>query len=388
MLRWLAALVLVAGAIATAVPLGLAQEDDPDPKSQSELRAAIGEAAAEETVAALELQETQARRAELEAVADALEAEVAAANERMLAAQAVVDRIVAEQDALEREIIRIQAEIDVAEAEFGESAAGLYRNAGSGGVLSVIEYSDDPRSAVAADRYLEQISDDAQAEADRAGVLKDDLDATHEMLEAQRREADTARAAAQAERDKVAEARAAHEPARAAAEAEEASEQDQLDSISSQRDEWEAQLAALQAEQAALAQGVSRGSGNGVLGWPCDGNVASGFGYRTHPILGYSRLHTGVDIGCANTAPISAAGDGVVLEAGPRGGYGNAVLIDHGDGLATLYAHQSQIAASPGQTVSRGEVIGYVGSTGLSTGPHLHWEVWVNGTPVDPMGYA
>jgi murein DD-endopeptidase MepM/ murein hydrolase activator NlpD len=99
-------------------------------------------------------------------------------------------------------------------------------------------------------------------------------------------------------------------------------------------------------------------------------------------------MHTGVDISCSHGQPISTGGDGTVLEAGPRGGYGNAVLVDHGDGLATLYAHQSEVAVSPGQQVATGDVIGYVGSTGYSTGPHLHWEVWVNGTPVDPMGYS
>jgi len=99
-------------------------------------------------------------------------------------------------------------------------------------------------------------------------------------------------------------------------------------------------------------------------------------------------MHTGVDLGCGNGTPIGAAGDGVVVSAGWNGGYGNAVVIDHGNGLATLYGHQSSLAASPGQRVSTGQTIGYVGSTGYSTGPHLHWEVWVNGTPVDPMGYV
>ena len=99
-------------------------------------------------------------------------------------------------------------------------------------------------------------------------------------------------------------------------------------------------------------------------------------------------MHTGWDMSARSGSPIHAAGDGVVVSAGTRGGYGNAVVIDHGGGLATLYAHQSSMAVSAGQQVSQGQVIGYVGCTGYCTGPHLHFEVRVNGTPVDPGGYV
>jgi murein DD-endopeptidase MepM/ murein hydrolase activator NlpD len=98
-------------------------------------------------------------------------------------------------------------------------------------------------------------------------------------------------------------------------------------------------------------------------------------------------MHEGIDLGAAYGTPIAAAGSGTVIYAGWLGGYGNLTVIDHGGGLATAYGHQSRIAVSVGQQVSRGEVIGYVGSTGHSTGPHLHFEVRINGQPVDPLGY-
>jgi murein DD-endopeptidase MepM/ murein hydrolase activator NlpD len=98
-------------------------------------------------------------------------------------------------------------------------------------------------------------------------------------------------------------------------------------------------------------------------------------------------MHTGIDFGAGYGTPIHAAAAGIVVSAGPLGGYGNATVIDHGNGLATLYAHQSDIAISPGDQVGRGQVIGYVGCSGLCTGPHLHFEVRVRGTPVDPMQY-
>ena len=125
----------------------------------------------------------------------------------------------------------------------------------------------------------------------------------------------------------------------------------------------------------------------GAMLWPANGPKTSDFGWRTHPIFGTSRFHAGIDIGAGYGSPIVAPKDGVVVLAGENGGYGNAVALDHGGGLATFFAHQSSIAVSYGQSVSRGEVIGYVGSTGYSTGPHLHFEVRVNGSPTDPMPY-
>jgi len=113
--------------------------------------------------------------------------------------------------------------------------------------------------------------------------------------------------------------------------------------------------------------------------------VTSGFGFRTHPITGDHRFHTGVDLRAAEGAPIRAAAEGVVKSAGPRGGYGNAVEIDHGDGTSTLYAHASALLVKPGQRVTRGEPVALVGQTGQATGPHLHFELRRHDHPVDPM---
>jgi murein DD-endopeptidase MepM/ murein hydrolase activator NlpD len=119
---------------------------------------------------------------------------------------------------------------------------------------------------------------------------------------------------------------------------------------------------------------------------PVAGHVTSGFGERFHPILGYERFHAGVDLGASWGSPIVAAADGRVLSAGWRGGYGRAVEIVHASGVETLYGHMSRIAAAPGELVRQGQVIGYVGSSGLSTGPHVHFEVLKNGRPVNPVG--
>lgn len=112
--------------------------------------------------------------------------------------------------------------------------------------------------------------------------------------------------------------------------------------------------------------------------------IGSKFGQRTHPILGTTRLHAGGDMGAPSGTPIYAPADGIVVLAGPRGGYGNATVIDHGFSLATLHGHQSRIDVTAGQSVKRGDQIGLVGTTGLSTGPHLHFETRLKGVPTDP----
>ena len=127
----------------------------------------------------------------------------------------------------------------------------------------------------------------------------------------------------------------------------------------------------------------------GTMQWPAVGHgISSPFGYRIHPIYHTQKMHTGVDINVAYGTPVMAADGGTVILSGWNGGYGNCIVINHGNGITTLYGHMSSLVASVGQSVSKGQVIGYVGSTGASTGPHLHWEVAVNGQRVNPLNYA
>ena len=172
----------------------------------------------------------------------------------------------------------------------------------------------------------------------------------------------------------------------------------QVSEIENLSAEQEAQLEALiverqreleaQREAARRAAGiVGTESAPGVLSWPVSGTITSPFGYRQNPFGGAPEFHPGLDIAAPMGTTVTAAASGTVISAGWYGGYGNYILIDDGGGMATGYGHLSQIFVSNGQQVQKGQAIGAVGSTGRSTGPHLHFEVRMNGKPTDPAGY-
>lgn len=168
------------------------------------------------------------------------------------------------------------------------------------------------------------------------------------------------------------------------------------DQLTAEKQKLQAQLAALQVQSdqitALIQQEESQQGGGsftgGQLSLPLPGApITSPYGWRIDPILHVRSMHTGIDFGAPYGTPLHAAADGVVVAAGPEGGYGNATIIEHGGGIATLYGHQEEFLVTPGQHVSRGQVIGLVGCTGWCTGPHVHFEVRVDGTPVDPAPY-
>ncbi|MBE9033789.1 murein hydrolase activator EnvC family protein [aff. Roholtiella sp. LEGE 12411] len=144
-------------------------------------------------------------------------------------------------------------------------------------------------------------------------------------------------------------------------------------------------VAAAQAKTNSRTSVIIRGTG--VLAYPSNAPTSSPFGWRMHPVLGYRRFHSGLDFAAGYGSTIQAADSGIVIFAGWYGGYGRAVIINHGKGITTLYGHTSELYVSEGKTVERGQAIAAVGSTGLSTGPHLHFEVRQNGTPVNPADY-
>jgi murein DD-endopeptidase MepM/ murein hydrolase activator NlpD len=407
---------LLVGFVAPGIAVG---QTSPDPKARrDELSGAIEDASANEIAAVKELQQATAQRQDLEAKVAALDGEIADATQKVEVAEAEIARLQAQVETVQREIDWIHAEIEKLQTQLNESTVALYKGSGNGGgsALRLLSTASGAHELVAGSKYLGENSRRVERELQRQGTLKAELDEAERDLKNQKAVAQAAERVAADVRDRVTQLRAAADAERNHAIAAVAQEHQIIEGIRARRAEFEAEYNAVQAQiQAQIAASVSRGNPtppalaapkpgppsvpapgpgpapttrNGRFIWPVNGSVGSGFGPRIHPIAGGSRMHTGVDIGASSGTPIKAAEDGVVVMAGPNGGYGNWTLIDHGGGLATGYGHQSSIGVSRGQRVSRGQVIGRVGSTGASTGPHLHWEVRVNGNPVDPMRWV
>ncbi len=157
-------------------------------------------------------------------------------------------------------------------------------------------------------------------------------------------------------------------------------------------DEYNAQINSIETEIRSLVKIVNFGEdySGGTMQWPIAGHytITSNYGMRVHPITGVYKLHTGVDISATLGTEFRAIANGVVVKAGYNSAYGNMVIIDHGGGVQTLYAHGSEIVANLGQIVNAGDVVLKVGSTGYSTGPHAHFEVRINGSPANPLDYV
>ncbi|PKM71946.1 MAG: peptidase M23 [Firmicutes bacterium HGW-Firmicutes-16] len=243
-------------------------------------------------------------------------------------------------------------------------------------VSSIMEYDKDLE-----DKYIAATQKVAEVKAEYEATLKEQEDKKTE-LEARKAELEAQIAAAEAV---IADLEKDIEKYKT----EYATNDSQEAAIRSQIDQKVAELKKQQ--EAAIKAGQTVVSGSGTLTWPVAGtstaNITSKFGYRIHPIFGDKRYHAGVDISANSGTTIMAADAGTIVSAVYSSSYGNYVVISHGNGMVTLYAHMSSMAVKSGQTVTKGQTVGYVGSTGWSTGPHLHFEIKVNGQLVDPESY-
>ena len=374
-----------------------------------------------------DLEQLDARRAELDRELADLNERLEAAEVELADSQAALDATTQELVATEAKLAETRTELVANQEAFAERARATYMYGGQpqwAGVLAGMDSISEFERGV---KYARVVLDDDRRRVERITALEavvervtadlEDLQerrAAQRAVDAERRDAAAAivaeREAVKSEADAEAEKRrrlvARLESDRRSyvamvqtLEADSLNLEEELRRIAAE--ERAAQLAAERQaarDAAAAAARVAAAApppapdppaapSTGAMVWPANGPVTSDFGWRTHPIFGTRRFHAGIDIGAGYGVPIVAAQDGVVVSAGPYGGYGNAVALDHGGGLATFYAHQASVAVSSGESVSQGQVIGYVGSTGYSTGPHLHFEVRVNGSPTDPMQY-
>lgn len=398
--RW--ALTLAVVFAWSLAPVGPSPIADAAPSSGTqqridELRGLIGEASAQEAVLLEELLAIVSHRQELDVRLAEMDTQVAEATRKLGVADVKLDALEVSYLELEGRLEETRAQIDVAQDTFDETIRRLYRGGGDSPDLyvSMVIDSETPRDFFSASRYLEATIKRQQQDIDDLLTLRKETKSLQDELDAQRMEAREVRSDAAEQRQQLTVLRENQATARSAAAKEEASERAVLARIRARKSEFTKELDELQRESGSIGDllrdrqddQIPPPSGNGIFLVPVNARITSPFGPRVHPIFGDSRMHNGLDFGAGAGTAIRAAGSGKVIWAGPRGGYGNTVIIDHGNTLATLYAHQSRLAVSSGDQVSKGDVVGYVGSTGYSTGPHLHFEVRRSGTPVDPMPY-
>lgn len=329
-----------------------------------------------------------------------LDTDVAAADRDVDAAQAALDDARAVLEGHEAVLINARLKLEAAEAEFRvarrelrDRAASAYMRAPATHALNLALRIGSLNHLAATRMYLASVVHSQQRAVERVVRLRDGAEDLRAGVETQVDRAREQFVAVGQHSAIVERVRAQRDAVRDEALRHEQVEQAVLSEIQSRKAEFEAEIASLQAESgsiAAILRGRSTGPApearNGALDPPIPyAIVTSRFGPRLHPILGTVRMHAGIDIRAGAGTPVLAANPGEVVIAGWRGGYGNAVVIDHGSGVATLSAHLMSVAVQPGEAVKIGQVIGYVGSTGMSTGPHLHFEVRVHGGPVDPL---
>jgi murein DD-endopeptidase MepM/ murein hydrolase activator NlpD len=361
------------------------------------LRNQVNEVSADEARLLDQLDESKDRLAKLNAQVAELDRQRAPVQAALEGAQGKLDDLTGRTQVAEDQLSETRNHLADARTKLANRAIAAYTGeSGSARYADLLLRVRSVRDLAATLEYVNAILDDQRDAIRRYEQLKGEVSDLRDTLDHDRATAKDQRDVVADKEHALAAKRAAENNVRQQVAAEVAKQNDVLGQLRARKAEFQAQIAALQRQSSALAAQLRARqagqklvpSGRGVLAVPIPGApITSGFGPRTHPIYGDTRQHTGIDFGASSGTAIRSAGTGVVVSAGPLGGYGNATVIDHGNGLATLYAHQSSMLVGAGQRVGRGQVIGYVGCTGLCTGPHLHFEVRARGTPVDPMQY-
>ncbi len=324
----------------------------------------------------------------------ALRAQESEVRVRLDAKQAELDGAMAELDVAKKHLAVIRAHLTRALVSLRERLVAIYET-GTPDILSVLVEAGGYEELVNRTEYLNRIHGLDEAVVSRVRDLRNQIRSTVARLRSAKDRIEAARDAIAAEEQTLASARSAVQRRQSTLVEARRSREAALERITQTEEDLDGDVASIQAELAATLAGtgsaplpagpIQGGNGSGLI-WPVDGPVVSGFGSR----FGGSEFHEGIDIAVPSGTPIRAAAAGTVIFTEPEassGGYGNFTCIDHGGGLSTCYAHQESFAVSAGQQVSQGQVIGYSDCTGHCFGPHVHFEVRIDGAPTDPMGY-
>ena len=390
---FIATLVLAAVALALAGAVATSARAETAAELQQKLqdaRAKIEQAKKQKASLSEQISDLDGRLAAIQKKLDGLGGQIAAVEDKLTVTREKLDVLRKELRLKKLELEAAQAELELEQRNFAERAVLSYKSDDLD-YVDVLLSSSDFEDLISRVNVIHDLLGGNNTLVGGLESARDQVDAEKDAIA--KREGAVADAAQvlQQKSDELAALRAAQAASQAAALSVRQQKSGALKGVNKDLAELERQENQILAESQALSGVVggsgSTGGGSGSLGWPVSGPVVSPFGYRIHPILGYRKLHTGIDIAVGYGVPIHSSAAGTVIYASWMGGYGNVIIVDHGDGLSTLYAHQSSLAVGSGAQVTRGQTVGYVGSTGFSTGPHLHFEVRVNGNPVDPMGY-
>ena len=384
----LAAVALaLAGAVATPARAETAAELQ---QKLQDARSKIDAAKKQKTSLNQQISGLDGRLAAIQKRLDGLGGQIAAVEDRLSVTREKLTVLRKELRLKKLELVEAQARLELEQKNFAARAVLSYKSEDLD-YVDVVLASSSFEDLISRVNVIHDLLGGNNALVGGLESARDEVDAERDAIGRRESAVAAATRVLQDKSDELAALRAAQAASQAAALAVRQQKSGALKGVNRDLAELERQENQLLAESAAIAGVITgssgSGSGSGSLSWPVSGPVTSPFGWRIHPILGYKKFHTGIDLGVGYGVPIHAAGSGTVIYATWMGGYGNVIIIDHGNGLSTLYAHQSSLAVGTGAHVTRGQTVGYVGSTGFSTGPHLHFEVRVNGNPVDPMGY-
>lgn len=389
----LVVLALLVPLFANVAPAQQAPPQGTTEEKLAELRRRLSQASSHETDLLALIRESDVRVSELNKITADLSVKLNDARRRLGSAQTDLDETTAKYLAKSGEVDQAEQLYTEIRVRLSDRVVRLYKDGNLGEIdlfLNATSFSqiDSGRS------YLNKVAADDRESADRLGELRDVLESEKFLLESTRGQLLESRNTVDVETSELTRIYQENESARQLAQAETDNHRQLLAKVLADKNQSQRLLDELEgaSNRAASDLGIEGSRGNpsivpGYFIWPADGPLTSKYGYRVHPISGARKLHAGVDIGAGSGTPIKAAASGKVLRAGPYGGYGLATIVDHGNGLATLYAHQSRFVVSAGDQVSQGDIIGYVGSTGYSTGPHLHFETRINGQPHDPLAW-
>jgi murein DD-endopeptidase MepM/ murein hydrolase activator NlpD len=392
-----AALVNTVAPVAWAAASAPAQRQTEIDAEVRRLQGDVAEMSAEQGRLYAELKVSQRTRQTLDAKVAALDAAIATAEQELVPLNAELQTAVVQADAASAALADARRDLKTATETIRKQAVEAFMHWGQEPALEqMLRDVEDVNDAPRVTAYVAAVAEKQGAIITEQKRLRDETS----QLEADALAARDAVAARQQEviaRKEALEAtRAQQAAARAEVAAEAANEQRLLTAVQAKKNEYLRQIYQLQRESNDIAAQLRRRqsgervtpSGRGVVAFPVTSPVlTSPFGYRSHPIYGDRRLHAGIDLRAATGTPVYSGGNGVVIFSGWKSGYGNTVVIDHGGALATLYAHNSALFIAEGAKVARGQRIASAGTTGNSTGPHVHFEVRINGTPVDPMAY-